>query len=306
MPYWTLVLDRRIVRILFAGMLAGLLAVPPARPDKPRIWTFQPDFVAPAQLPELSGLAASRRHPGVLWALNDSGNEPRLVAISSEGKLLGGPTVDHADNVDWEDMALDQDILYVSDMGNNFNDRKDLCVYQLPEPDPRGEGPIEPVARFPVIYPEQGRAPEFDCEAMFVWEHRLYFLTKERIELMGRQVPSTGARLYRLDTHFTDRPNRLTLIQRSTGLGGWVTAADVSPDGKTLAVLCHMPVPSVWLFRQPEQGDRWLSHPTGRLILSKAGQCEALTWESDGVLLLGNEEGEVGRISLAEFAGSGR
>lgn len=306
MPYWSLVLDRRTVRILFALVLAGLLASPPARPEKPRVRTFRPDFTAPAQLPELSGLAASRRHQGVVWALNDSGNAPRLFALSSEGKLLASHQVENADNVDWEDMALDQDTLYVSDMGNNFNDRSDLCVYQLREPSPGGDAPVEALARLPVVYPEQGQAPEFDCEAMFVCDHRVYFLTKERLEVLGRQAPGTSTRLYRLDTHFTESPNRLTLVQRSTGLGGWVTAAAMSPDGQTLAVLCHLPVPSIWLFSRPEQGDRWLSHPTGRLILSHAGQCEALTWESDTVLLLGNEEGEVGRISLPEFAGTGK
>ncbi len=262
--------------------------------------------VAP-ELPELSGLAASRRHPGVLWALNDSGNDPRLFALSEKGELLANHRVENAVNTDWEDLALDGDTLYVSDLGNNDSDREDLSVYVLPEPEPGGHADVR-AEKIPVVYPEQKNAPEFDCEAIFVSDHKLYVLTKERVMFLGRRLPGTATRLYRLDTRFPDRPNRLTLIERRTGLGGWVTAADMSPDGTTLAVLCHLPVPSIWLFTRPGKGDKLLTGSARRLILSNAGQCEALTWADDHTLVAGNEEGQLCRIKLSEFgpAGTGR
>jgi hypothetical protein len=42
----------------------------------------------PAVLPELSGMAASRRHPGVLWAHNDSGNDAEVFAVRETGEVL--------------------------------------------------------------------------------------------------------------------------------------------------------------------------------------------------------------------------
>lgn len=318
-------LDRRIVRTVFEALKNTLrmswpvclwLALAPAQPQSPtpapapttpvRAWTN--DLKVPAQLGELSGLAVSRRFPGAIWGLNDSGNEPRLFAIERQGKLLGDYLVENAENHDWESLALDEGALYVSDLGNNNNNREDLAIYLVPEPDPEGDGPVLATERIPVVYPEQRDAPEFDCEAVFVSEHKLYVLTKERVFFLGRRLPGTATRLYRLDTRFPDRPNRLTLIERRTGLGGWVTGADMSPDGKTLAILCHMPVPSVWLFERPARGDKLLSGPARRLILSNAGQAEALAWESQDVILVGNEGGNICRVNRSEFGpvGTGR
>lgn len=311
-------LDRQIVRTVFdsfkkALVLTLLLWLPlaPAQSQSPsptpvRSWSVEARV--PSVLGELSGMALSQRHPGVLWGLNDSGNEPRLYAFDAQGKLLGDHLIEGAQNVDWEDLALDGSTLYIADLGNNSNKRKDLTLYVVTEGEPGGDQPFLVSERIPVIYPEQKTAPEFDCEAVFVSQHKVYFLTKERTVFVGRKLPGTATRLYRLDTRFPDRPNRLTLVERRTGLGGWVTAADMSPDGRTLAVLCHMPVPSVWLFERPKKGAKMLSGVARRLILSGAGQCEALIWENDESLLIGNEQGQLCRVNRSEFGpvGTGR
>ena len=38
---------------------------------------------------ELSGLAASRAHPGVFYAHNDSGDSPRFFAFDGSGATIG-------------------------------------------------------------------------------------------------------------------------------------------------------------------------------------------------------------------------
>src|SRR4051794_6987818 len=40
------------------------------------------------EITESSGLAASRKHPGVFWTHNDSGNGPYIFAITRDGHLL--------------------------------------------------------------------------------------------------------------------------------------------------------------------------------------------------------------------------
>ena len=51
-----------------------------------------------------------------------------------------GVRLDGAANFDWEDIAIDGETLYVPDMGNNGNARRDLGVYVLPEPNPASDG----------------------------------------------------------------------------------------------------------------------------------------------------------------------
>ena len=40
-------------------------------------------------VPEASGLALSRRHPGLLWTHNDSGHATELFAVDASGTLQG-------------------------------------------------------------------------------------------------------------------------------------------------------------------------------------------------------------------------
>ena len=92
------------------------------------------------EIRESSGLVKSRTYPGVFWTHNDSGDTPRIFAISAEGELVAEVAVEDADHLDWEDIAVDDSgHLYVGDFGNNLNTRRDLVVYRMPEPDPRTE-----------------------------------------------------------------------------------------------------------------------------------------------------------------------
>ena len=104
--------------------------------------------VANPAIDELSGLAQSRAHPGVLWANNDSGDTARVYALGTDGADLGTVSVSGATAVDWEDLALGPgpggtDHLYVGDTGGAgtpANARPTVTVYRFPEPDPPGAG----------------------------------------------------------------------------------------------------------------------------------------------------------------------
>ena len=41
------------------------------------------------EVPEASGLAVSRRQPGLLWTHNDSGHDTELFAVDSSGAVQG-------------------------------------------------------------------------------------------------------------------------------------------------------------------------------------------------------------------------
>lgn len=118
-----------------------------------------PRFDAP-DLQESSGLAASARVPGLLWTMNDSGNEPELFALAADdGRVLGRVRVPGARNVDWEALALGPcgggpnaapaDCLYVGDVGDNAAGgggtgagRSRVTLYRVPEPLGVAAGPL--------------------------------------------------------------------------------------------------------------------------------------------------------------------
>lgn len=262
--------------------------------------------VASKEVDELSGLVASRRRKGVLWGENDSGDTARIFAFRRDGSVIGETRIEGATNVDWEDLALEPgvrgDTLWIDDLGNNGNKRRDLALYAVPEPKP-GDPVSKPAIRYPVRYPDQTEFPPpkkswpFDAEAIFVREHKVYVLTKWR----GYGLPGFGTALYRMDTRFTDRDNVLTKLGTREGLEGWVTAADLSPDGKRLAVLVHLPVPSVWIF-DATKGERVLDYPLSRKKIPYTGQCEAVAWLSGGRLMVTNEPGDLFEYGLDSFS----
>src|SRR5215470_9495040 len=85
---------------------------------------------APAVLPELSGIAASRRHPGVYWAHNDSDRPLVLYALRESGELLASFPLRGARAVDPEDVAVapcrrddPRSCVYLADTGDNGQHR---------------------------------------------------------------------------------------------------------------------------------------------------------------------------------------
>ncbi|MCA9717912.1 MAG: hypothetical protein KC468_24785, partial [Myxococcales bacterium] len=107
-------------------------------------------IVTDSEINEASGLAASRSQPGVVWVHNDSGDAPRLFALSDAAVVVGEYSLDGALALDWEDMAIGPgptpgDWLYVGDIGDNAEARPWITVYRVPEPTVQGAGG-EPVA----------------------------------------------------------------------------------------------------------------------------------------------------------------
>ncbi len=284
--------------------------------------------VTHSPIEEMSGIVKSVIYPNVFWVHNDSGDEPRLFAIRADGsavmpswlgrefftgatpvegkKPFPGIHIDVAANSDWEDIAIDGDTLYIADTGNNGNARRDLGLYVLAEPNPEATFQTRPLKWLPITYPDQSEYPgmkrwQFDCEAMFVYRSKPYFITKHRVP--GRiEGAGPGANLYRLDTMHTDKVNKLTKVDGAADLGGWVTSAKLSPDGRTLAVLCESPVSSVWLFETPRSGDKFLSSRARRLVFTGAKQCEAVCFDGNDTVVVTNEQRDIFRLPVSDFA----
>ena len=80
-------------------------------------------------LSEISGLEFL--NDSTLVAINDGGNEPLIYLLDLKGKVQGVVKVENAQNRDWEDLAIDDEHLYIGDFGNNVNNRRDLVIYKV-------------------------------------------------------------------------------------------------------------------------------------------------------------------------------
>jgi len=223
--------------------------------------------VVRAELTEASGLAASRRHPDVLWAHNDSGSAAGVFAVDLAGRDLGFfALVDGgrpADVVDPEDLAIVDGTLYLADIGDNGRQRDLVQIHVFDEPAPGSDGTVEATRVVRVRYPD---GPT-DAEALLVDPvgGELVLLSKDS------EDKSAPTRLYTVDPEAADAAGGdasvveatlagtvdvAALTARSTAGGfnpaallfpGAVTGADVSPEGDLVAVRTYG---SVWLFRR--------------------------------------------------------
>ena len=59
---------------------------------------------------------------------NDSGGDPKLYYLDKKGKIVFERTLEGVKNNDWEDITKDDQFIYVANMGNNFDTRKNLSI----------------------------------------------------------------------------------------------------------------------------------------------------------------------------------
>jgi hypothetical protein len=117
---------------------------------------------------------------------NDSGDKPILYFINLKGDLIHQITISNAINNDWEEITKDeQGNIYIGDVGNNLNKRKNLTIYKIaPENLLKTTHVIAKIITF--SYPDQTAFPpeeatlNFDAEAMFFHNDSLWVFTKCR------------------------------------------------------------------------------------------------------------------------------
>jgi hypothetical protein len=172
------------------------------------------------EIPEASGLAVSRRDPGLLWSHNDSGNAAMLFALDTAGTVRGRVRVPIRTR-DWEDISAARcppgDCLYIADIGDNGLARRQVQIYRVPEPKP-GDAETAPPEVFNATYAD---GPH-NAEAMFVVAADLFIVTRDRVGGVYRSTLSGSHEL---------------TFQRIGQLGlGAVTDAETSRDEKSVVV----------------------------------------------------------------------
>jgi hypothetical protein len=234
---------------------------------------------------ESSGLVASRRHAGVLWTHNDSGDAARLFAIGRDGRVLATLRLAGVQARDWEAMAVGRDdrgapALFVGDIGDNQGVWPSVAVYRVAEPARLRDATVR-AERYRLRYPDGPR----DAEALLVdpGGNRLYVASKDE----------AGGSLYQAPAAL--RGDRVNLLRRVGRAPALATDGGFSPDGRTL-VLRDYQAAHVYA----ASGGRLATVP---LPLQQQG--ESIAFSADGRSLLAGSEGsgsEVWRVPLPAAA----
>jgi hypothetical protein len=236
------------VILAFAGCAGDLLTQSTA-PDV----VGQPERagnLANPQLKEVSGLAASSLYPGLLWAINDGGDDPQLYAVGSDGADLGTFRVEGAVNYDWEALSSfrlqDKAYLLIADVGDNWQQRQTATLYVVEEPSITATG-LASDTTAPIawqIHFSYEDSPQ-DCEAVAVnpVNQSVLLLTKRGRTPMLYEVPLKPA-----------DPDKPALARRLASVPhfNWPTDMDLSPDGLSAVVLTYN---HAYLFRRRPKDD---------------------------------------------------
>jgi hypothetical protein len=233
----------------------------------------------PTLIMESSGIEVNG--PNNIWTHNDSGDYGRIFNIDTLGNLLRILYLSVDTAMDCEEMAQDDSgNYYIGDFGNNLNDRTDLRIYKIPNPDSVAGDSVAPQIIY-FHYPDQQLFPpdstliNFDCEAMFHLGDSLYIFSKNR-------GTSTYSRMYRLP----DQPGNYTaLLLDSFNTGNWVTSADISPSGKSMILFSEM---RIWLFTHFTGSDFFAG--TAQQINMDFSQKEGIVFVNDSLVYITDEK----------------
>lgn len=269
-----------LLGILAVGAQSGCASV---APPSGAIGSFE------ETINESSGLIGSL-NGDFLWTHNDSGDSARIFAVGYHGELLGEVRVDGATSTDWEAITSDGNgHLLIGDIGNNENQRRDLTIYVIPEPDPAADH-VSVTKKLHFRYPEQLAFPDqthfnFDAEALFWWKDRLFLLTKHRSD--------QNTVLYVFPEDLGTGTLELIRVAEAT-IGSMVTDAAISPDGSHLAVLTYA---GITIYAAPDEGMNFLAHPIKQIGFhtNVTMQCEGLAWVDDS-LYMTNEQKALHRL----------
>jgi hypothetical protein len=275
-------------------LLAALLALAGCSAPAPPFAQLS-GVILDTRLSDLSGLAASRVHPDVLWMLNDGGNPSDLYAVGSRGGVQATFRVAGVDNTDWEDVAafeLDhRHYLLIADTGDNGGLRRTLQLHVVEEPRALADGVLRPAWSIAFRWPDGAR----DCEAVAVdAAHGQVLLVSKRrrppeVFVLPLRPVQPGLQVARRIGHLSGVPAPARDAVPIDRTRDQVTAADLSPDGRTLAVLTYR---DVLLYRRsPRQP--WDEALAGRPEIHPLAwlpQAEALGWSVDGRALYATGE----------------
>jgi hypothetical protein len=237
------------------------------------------------KISESSGVVTAT--DSTFYTINDSGNKSILYEVNKQGTIKREIKIE-SKNLDWEDLAKDEEgNVYIGDIGNNVNSRKDLRILKLSKED-LSSATIKPEV-FNFKYEDQTQFPPerhqlyYDCEALIIKNNKALMLTKNRTD------PFDGvALIYELPLDGSSKKAQL-LSRLNLCKDGWypcsITSADFDSKSNTLYLLTYTSVIRMknFNFKTPSESKQ------ETIIVNKIEQFEAICIGKNGHLILTSE-----------------
>lgn len=260
---------RGVVGVGLAALIASSALLAPtdfARAEVTELCRFDGD-----RLSEISGLAYSTLHEGIVWAHNDSGGGARLYAIDTadcairaivrvRGVQAGDPEAIAAGT-----SATGTPVLWWGDIGDNTSQRSVVEIHAVPEPTELRNATVSATSY------RVRRDDRQDAEALLADGDQLWMIGKG---LLGGHVWQLPRPLR------ADRTARARVVGEEEAL---VTDAAMRPGGG-------------YAVRDYSEVRIYAGSPPGvlesRMPLPEQVQGEAMTWTPDGAALIIASEGD--------------
>ena len=270
------------------------------------------------ELVENSAAAFSYAQPGVIFTINDSGNDPLLFALDTTGADRGVWLVQGATDVDWEAASAGpcgnrpmmpatagpNECVYIGDTGDNSETRPSRVIYRVAEPFAQSAGFTGTLVAESLEY----RYPDgpHDVEAMYVPPNgSMYLITKRpRQDAAGRLRP---ALVFVLPPDAWGKPgpvvaqlvDSLPIVPGSAPLR-LITDAGLAPDARSLAVRTYA---QVYVFAtDPATGRVIGAIPPAvcNIVALNVWPGEGVTWLAGSTKLLLTSEGRFSPMQIVD------
>ena len=179
------------------------------------------------RLTEISGMAPSQLHSGVLWVHNDSGDKARLYAVQlSNCAVVGELALRDVSARDFEGLAAGVDaqgrpVLWVGDIGDNRDSWSDVSIYRIREPKKLGKTSAQ-VQRYRFTYEDRPHNAETilaDPDSQQLW-------------IVTKQMASGS--IYALPKKL--RKSGINTAKKIGSATGLITDGAIKPDGTTFVL----------------------------------------------------------------------
>jgi len=291
-------MDKIVAIVTLCVALAGCSSAQLANAEKGQTLTAISKSRLDPILAEVSGLAQTKKR---YWGVNDSGGKPALYGMQkSDVKRFNVVTVKDAVNIDWEDLAQDDEYLYVADSGDNFAIRANVNIYKVSKnslSQIRHNGEIDS-ERLTLEYALKDnflplKNHNFDSEALSVVNDKLWLFSKNRVDA-------------KTQLYIVDKKKKYQKISpaNSFDVDGLITAVDYHQErGKLLmlgyskhSVFGHS---FIWMVDVKNDQVDWDS--ASRFRIKPYAQWESVQWISDDRFILGAEKSPLSKAQIAEF-----
>ena len=208
----------------------------------------------------------------LIWTIQDSGNDSALIGLNDKGNIIRDITITNASNIDWEDLTSDQyGNIYIGDFGNNNEKRKIFRILKIKHEDLIKNSTTAEIIEFTL--PKTLKSKDF--EAFFILKNSFYLFSKETKKFVILKVPNKIGRheaIVRSDFNLDGKNNK-------------ITSADISNDGKTVALLNH---DKLWKLSGFEDDD-FFSGDIEELSFEHDSQKEGIGFKNNSTVIISDE-----------------